>query len=295
MMLIRYPSLQQRFAHLLIDAVAISSHCSRTPVGNAEREVSQPSVPIQLDLRSPLGTFTSPIALQLAMKSRSSMEIATDLVALVPPSADLKLWVKPPGWIYGQFSEDAIASILQKLIEQSPQLQAPVSVDLDKSLSDRQLFLVQYAHARCCALLRLGQREALIDFEAHLQKPAYTLTTSIPWTTEQGTLQLQHPAARSLLQNLLAFPNRLGPSTQTGCPEGMVPLLWPVPKKIVLRDSQAWAASFLQFYRDCRILGEVSQSTPKLSQARLGLVSATQRVLAFLLQDLLHVVAPVEL
>ncbi|MGF1601867.1 MAG: DALR anticodon-binding domain-containing protein [Thermosynechococcaceae cyanobacterium] len=294
-MLIRYPSLQQRFANALIEAVAMSSYCPQTTVENAERDLSRLSIPLQLDVRFPLGTFTSPIALQLAMKLQSPLDVATDLVALVPPSADLKLWVKPPGWIYGQFLEGAIASFLQQLTEQSPQLQAPTQVVLDKSLSDRQLFLVQYAHARCCALLRLGQREGLIELETNRQEPSFTVTTPIPWTTKQGHLRLQHPAERSLIQNLLVFPNRLGPSTPRWCPQSMVSILWPVPTKTLLRDSQAWAESFLQFYQDCRILGDVSRATPALSQARLGLVLATQRVLAFLLQDLLHVVAPVEL
>jgi arginyl-tRNA synthetase len=49
------------------------------------------------------------------------------------------------------------------------------------------------------------------------------------------------------------------------------------------------------FYSNCRIWGEVKTQTPKLAQARLGLVAITQGLLRSLLQEKLGVPAPVEL
>jgi arginyl-tRNA synthetase len=294
-MLIHYPSLKQRFANLLMDAVMLISDlpCHRAA---AEKKVAQGSIPLQLDARSPLGTFTSAIALQLAGRQHPPMEIAEHLLSLVRPSSDLKLWVKPPGWIYGQFSTGAIALLLQQLTEQSPHLQPAQPITLDQSLRDPVLFPAQYAHARCCSLLCLAQREGLIDLEFNSQEPSFTLPASIPWYTEQKQLRLQHPSEHKLIEQLLEFPGLLNNPKQMQPTQAIaVAIPWPLDHQKLIQQTQAWGKSLLQFYRDCRILGTISQATPELSQARLGLVSITQRALAFLLQDLLHVIAPPEL
>ena len=54
---------------------------------------------------------------------------------------------------------------------------------------------------------------------------------------------------------------------------------------------QAWE----EFFKHCRIWGEVKTKTPKLAQVRLGLVAVTQKLLRSLLQDSLGVCAPMEL
>jgi arginyl-tRNA synthetase len=302
MVLIDYPSLKQRLANLLMDA-ALSI------------PVSLQSIPLQTEAKAPVGTFISPVALQLAGR-RSAMDVAQFLLSTVPATQGLKLWVEAPGWIYGQFCEEAkavsaappletdrsatLATWLQQLTQQNPHLQFPDPLLertlLDDSLSDPHLFPVQYAHARCCSLLHLAQRERFIDLQPRAQELNAILTPT-PWYTEQKQLRLQHPAEQTLIRQLLEFPGALQTPKQAWRSEQSfeVPLPWPLDRQRLVRYTQSWGEDFMRFYRDCRIFGEVSQQNLPLSQARLGLVLATQRVLAFLLQDLLRLVAPKEL
>ncbi|MEO0373231.1 MAG: DALR anticodon-binding domain-containing protein [Cyanobacteria bacterium P01_A01_bin.17] len=280
MVSIAYPSMKQTLADLLMDA-AISLPASLQ------------SIPLKAEARA--GTFVSAVALQLASQP-SAAEVAQALLAAVPVTQGLKLWVKAPAWIYGQFSADAIATHLQQLTAQSPHLLFPNQAALDASFSDPLLFPVQYAHARCCALLYLAQREGLIDLQSG-EQGFPTTSTPISWCTVQGQLRLQHPAEQTLIRALLDFPGALQTPKQAWRSDQWpgVPLPWPLVHQRLARYTQRWGEDFLHFYRDCRIFGEVSQQNRALSQARLGLIAATQRVLAFLLQDLLHLMAPREL
>jgi arginyl-tRNA synthetase len=298
--LIDYPSLKQRLANVLMDALL-------------SIPADLPSIPLQTKAKAPVGTFVSSVALQLAGK-RSAMDVARLILSAVPATQGLKLWVEAPGWIYGQFCGETRAAStdssleadrsatltawLQQLTQQNLQLPDPVLEQIlpDKSLSDSHLFPVQYAHARCCSLLHLAQRERLIDLQPHAQE-LNTILTLIPWCTEQKQLRLQHPAEQALIRQLLEFPGALQTPKLAWRSERSfgVPLPWPLERRQLIRYTQSWEKDFMQFYRDCRIFGEVSQQNLSLSQARLGLVSATQRVLAFLLQDLLHLIAPEEL
>ncbi|PZD74245.1 Arginine--tRNA ligase [Acaryochloris thomasi RCC1774] len=280
MVSIAYPSMKQTLADLFIDA-AISLPASLQ------------SIPLQAEARA--GTFVSAVALQLASQ-QSAAEVAQALLAAVPVTQGLKLWVKAPAWIYGQFSADAIATHLQQLTAFPPRLPLPSPAALDASFSDPLLFPVQYAHARCCSLLCLAQREGLIDLRAGEQRFP-TISTPISWCTAQDQLRLQHPAEQTLIRSLLDFPGALQTPKQVWRSDQWpgVPLPWPLVHQRLVRYTQQWGEDFLHFYRDCRIFGEVSQQNRALSQARLGLIATTQRVLAFLLQDLLHLMAPEEL
>lgn len=278
MIWIDYPSLKQQLADRLFAAVL--------PVAD-----SLSSIPLQTDSRSPLGTFVSPIALQLA--GQPPAELAQDIVTAVPETQGLKLWVKPPGWIYGRFCEDAIATHLQQLITESPRLSFPCQAPLDDSLSDPLLFPAQYAHARCCSLLYLAQREGLIELQ-FCEQGFPTIANSIPGYIEQKQFRCPHPAEQTLIRHLLEFPGALQTPKRAWRNERRsgVPLPWPLDHQHLVRYTQQWGETFLTFYRDCRIFGEVSQQNLPLSQTRLGFAAITQKVLAFLLQDLLHLIAP---
>ena len=232
-----------------------------------------------------------------------------------------------PGWINFRLSEQSLATWLQQLIQipplQSnrvdyPSLQVPTrgevgnqsfskegrnldnrsshgldiahQAQLDHTLKDLpNLFPVQYAHARCCSLLRLAHRQGLIqlsDLDFNTPNGQLLQPNPIPWLnddqgahTGQIRLRLVHPAERRLIAQILDVSDIISDQGQLSC----------------LKLAIALSNAFESFYSSCRIWGEVKTQTPKLAQARLGLVAITQGLLRSLLQEKLGVPAPVEL
>lgn len=240
---------------------------------------------------------------------------------------DFNVEVVFPGWINFRLSEQSLATWLQHLIQLSPlqsnqvdysslKVQARGGVgnrtfskqerklahcssdgldiahqgQLDKSLKDvANLFPVQYAHARCCSLLRLAHRQGLIqlrDLDFNTPSGQLVQPNPIPWLnddqgahTGQIRLRLVHPAERRLIAQMLDVSDIISDQGQLSC----------------LKLASALSNAFESFYSSCRIWGEVKTQTPKLAQARLGLVAIIQRLLRSLLQEKLGVPAPVEL
>lgn len=246
--------------------------------------------------------YSSAIALELSQaKNTPAQEIATAIATLIrqtSSSLDLAnelnfiVQVVPPGLIHLELTELAIAAWLQSLVYAPPWFSRETtqgSVFIHHSpLTITHLFDVQYAHARCCSLLRLAQREGLINLrQLHfVPHPAFWLIVTpdpIPWVNFEQNFCLTHPAESALIAQLVHLLDDLF------CPSPSRRLTdW---EKAALNLSQA----FQTFYSYCRIWGEVKVQTLKLSQARLGLVHITQSVLRLLLQDVLNVCAPLEL
>jgi hypothetical protein len=174
----------------------------------------------------------------------------------------------------------------------SPEAEIPdQSQRTERANQAHSLFKVQYAHARCCSLLRLAHRQSLINlsdldsitpnWEWQWMEP-----NPIPWLdgnpemeSEPLRLRLEHPAERELIAHFL---------------DGIEQLTPPTPAR-ALELAKALSYGFEKFYSACRIWGEVKTETPQLAQTRLGLVAITQKLLRSLLQDQLNVTAPIEL
>ncbi|WP_258000153.1 DALR anticodon-binding domain-containing protein, partial [Fischerella thermalis] len=133
------------------------------------------------------------------------------------------------------------------------------------------LFPIQYAHARCCSLVRLGEREGLITSEG-----------AIPWLNKQQELHFHHPSELCLLSELVQVVDELE------CSDSSDSVKW---QKLALGLSRV----FDDFWRDCQIWGEVKVKSPEIALARLGLVMATQSVLRTLLEEKLGILAVLEL
>lgn len=193
--------------------------------------------------------------------------------------------VVPPGWLHLEVTEPTIAAWLQRLVS-SPQLQNTSKGKHQFTLNDTsRLFVVQYAHARCCSLLQMAHREELITLEALGTSCAVFFAVApdpIPWLN-YDQIRCCHPVERALIAQLVRTLDNLY------CPyNSRQPINW---EKAALSLSQA----FQSFYSCCRIWGEVKIQTLELAQVRLGLIMATQVVLRLLLQDKLGVSAPLEL
>ncbi len=158
--------------------------------------------------------------------------------------------------------EAACASTHSSHPSHSPSPQSPLP---------NHLFPIQYAHARCCSLVRLGEREGLITSEG-----------AIPWLNKQQELHFHHPSELCLLSELVQVVDELE------CSDSSDSVKW---QKLALGLSRL----FDDFWRDCQIWGEVKVKSPEIALARLGLVMATQSVLRTLLEEKLGILAVLEL
>jgi arginyl-tRNA synthetase len=238
---------------------------------------------------------------------------------------DFNIEVVSPGWINLRLSDRGLATWLQQMIQNPPtkrdgEMQRsghkeasedaetfppefpPVAASPPLGVIEAasspphlcpkdspNLFPVQYAHARCCSLLRMAHGQGLIklrDLGFNTRSWQLVEPNPIPWLndgqeahTEQVCLRLMHLAERRLITQILDWQDE---SHQSSLGHSV-------------KRCSSLSNDFEKFYSSCRILGEVKTENLKLAQARLGLVGLTQAVLRSLLQDQLGVTAPIEL
>ncbi|BAU66933.1 hypothetical protein STA3757_43390 [Stanieria sp. NIES-3757] len=132
------------------------------------------------------------------------------------------------------------------------------------------LFSLQYVHARCCSLLRLGEREGLIKLKAsNFAVGSWNLLTpcSFSWLNSQGDFLLNDESDRALILELV----------------NLVDVFASAESFNGLKLAENLSQAIIDFEVNCRIFGEIS---PQLAQARLGLVALGQYFLALLIQQL---------
>jgi arginyl-tRNA synthetase len=300
--LIQYPSLVQEFVDRLATGIASLGLSANYPI----------AVPVQPIQAASDRVYASAVALQLASKSdHPAVELAQQIVNAT--GNPVQVCVQDSGWIHCSSSDGEIAGWLQKVNQIPPRRLAfpvesqglPGNEPSGVRLSEQIIFKLQYAHARCCSLSRLADRDRLLQLIE--PNPAssprlWRIPTAIPWLTSGGQLRLVHPQEQLLIQQLLEFPGSLtgrdryslGQSS-LGQAIPITPVPWPPAAKTIERQMQLLCDRFEGFYRHCRIWGEVKQAQPELAIARLGLVVATHAVLKFCLQDLLNLDSPLEL
>ena len=199
---------------------------------------------------------------------------------------DFSIEVLSSGWIEFQLSDWGLATWLQ---HSTHAFHHDAPQPWGECVSPDKIFPVQYAHARCCSLLRLAHTQGLIklrDLDFNTVSWQLVEPNPIPWLnddqgadTGQLLLRLVHPAEQRLIAQILDVQDVMNDQAQLSG----------------VKLATALSIVFERFYSSCRIWGEVKSQTPKLAQARLGLVVLTQALLRSLLQDYLGVPAPVEL
>jgi arginyl-tRNA synthetase len=142
------------------------------------------------------------------------------------------------------------------------------TIDLDLDLareqsSENPVYYVQYAHARAASMLAKAGVE-------RVQRALQSMG-------ESG--EPLHPAERTLIKKLLAFPGEVREAAVRRAPHR------------IAAYALELAQQFTAFYRDCRVLGAES---PTLESQRLALCVASLQTIAGSL-DLLGVEAPAEM
>jgi DALR anticodon binding domain len=266
----------------------------RSEIGNRkgliDSALAPPAPQVWGEITEELGYF--PPNLESQCKDQSALPISPTV------------WITPAGWLYAEFSPNDLTTWLQSLIPAKPILlpfnsSSEISNINPKISADPVLFNLQHAHARCHSLLHLAGQENFLTLE-DLDQYFEVYGPSL-WQTENGALHLQTKAEQSILLALMQFPQSLSPQKVIyGCSHpkqagNETRVLWPLPPKQLYRQAIAWSQLFSDFHRDCRLFGEVQKNTPQLAHARFALVYIVKNVLAFLLEDVLHVGAPLAL
>lgn len=185
--------------------------------------------------------------------------------------------VVSPGWLDFYMSDRALAVWLEEVIRWVGQVQEsrPAKEQGRRELGKQgSFFEIQYAHARCCSLLRLGHQEKLIKIKQQYSGWEIIEPCTISWIDAQGTFWLIHPTEKHLLIQLLIIVENLSTNSEN--------VNW-------AKLAQSLSDVFLDFWAECRILGLVKQKTPELAQARLGLVALVQYFLFKILKNKLSV------
>ncbi|NET47002.1 MAG: hypothetical protein F6K15_36295 [Okeania sp. SIO2B3] len=257
-------------------------------------------IPINQTINNGAIVYKSAIALKLAsVCQQPAIYIATELVKYCREivNTDTKKYTEnfefeviSSGIIYFYLTDLSLANWLDYLTSfplNFEQQKLRVGVD-DKSLKSTNLFPIQYSHARCCSLLRMGIRDRLINLtpagpDASGQFLLFQISQPIPWQQPNGQLQFSHNSEYQLIAQIASTLDRIYCVSSS-----KKPINW---QKV----ADAISVAFQNFYSHCRIWGEVKVKKPKLAQARLGLVLLTQSILRFLLEERLGGEAPVEL
>lgn len=300
----KYTAIKQLVHSYFIIALSIYTYYSIIET------LANKKIPLSKGRNSNQVFYITGLALQLSKYEKiPAMEIAEAIAShLSANSAGVfSIQIVPPGWIHLELAHPVLASWLQRLVEgrgnsvvqerkltenkedkeelvtvlfssHSTLWEAAQSASTHPSHSPspqsplpNHLFPIQYAHARCCSLVRLGEREGLITSEG-----------AIPWLNKQQELHFHHPSELCLLSELVQVVDELE------CSDSSDSVKW---QKLALGLSRV----FDDFWRDCQIWGEVKVKSPEIALARLGLVMATQSVLRTLLEEKLGILAVLEL
>ena len=249
-------------------------------------------IPLNRSKDSTRVLYVSAIALKLAKTwQQTPQTIAAQLAQTLEPLCypDFAVKVAPAGIIELELTDPGLAVWLQRLAQTN--LPLPKSRILSPVVSADRLFPIQYSHARCCSLLRMAHRDRIIS----IAQPDVATTPQIwsladpnplPWIDDGDRLRLVHPAERSLISQLLTVLDNLYPILEVKNREKPVNYF---------KLANSLSEAFQIFYSHCRIWGEVKIEQPKLAQARVGLILATQSLLRFILENFLNAIAPLEL
>lgn len=224
-----------------------------------------------------------------------------------------------PGWIYLQLSDMGLMEWLQALFDSVISTESPSQIDLDHVSKNaplsgfdpqsRQAFFILAAHARCCSLLKTV-RSGLPSYQA--PKPAANRLDlnrldlnglslgcldldcpALDWST-QGTWHRRSSVWNLIVQisdtldylAMLPQPSHQSPQSSQSANQSF---------KVAMRLGQA----FQDFYADqtwsAGYAEHLDQSEQTWLEFRFRLIRVTQRILQIIVEQYLHLQAPIEL
>uniref|UniRef100_A0A7C3ZK40 DALR anticodon binding domain-containing protein n=1 Tax=Planktothricoides sp. SpSt-374 TaxID=2282167 RepID=A0A7C3ZK40_9CYAN len=296
-----FRSIKEKFCHELELGLKLYCESSQRTLPH-QKTLAQRDIPLHRVKGGYGVTYISALALKLEkVWGQGAIEIASPLAAAVVTNPDFTITVSPTGGIHLQLTPTGIAHWLQGLcLQRNGEWEAQGDVRSwalaqkttesggdgrgwvgGKDLLPR-LFQLQYAHARCCSLLRLAHREGLMSVDV-VGTADWTTEETFPWLDEEGNLRLSHPAEMAVISQLAGSWDGFWDMQLGGKSASVLPL------------AVALSEDWLKFYAGCRIWGEVKKKNLALARARLGLVMAARQTLKLLLEKGLGVLAPLEL
>ncbi len=203
---------------------------------------------------------------------------------------ELDWWYNEAGYIYFQLTVESIERWLNYIHD------LPLNLQLNRDCQSRAASVALYAHARCCSVLKLAAAAKLVTITDDWQVVTPELARQSgknPFGAAAS--HFEHPAEQQLIQVLMRVL------------DGIYEQSWLDSVQFVnqphgQRQSPNWhkltldlAQSWLDFYRDCRILGEIKSQNPQLAIARCGLSAIARRYLQLLLENYLGISAAIEM
>ncbi len=254
--------------------------------------LSPSEIPLQQVKQSHQTIYLAAIAFSLAkLYALPAPEIAQKLAARIAASNCsnlLQVQIVPSGLLNIVVGERAIAAWLQQLTQDTSTLTTPHSRPISSKYrcSPAEIFFFQYSHARCCSLVRLAHREAIIALKSPnpTSSPCLWQVQSphpFPWLNSHQTLQLILPAEKQALFHLVATTDAITSTDQNSPP-------WH-------KLARALSEAFGQFHSQCRIFDETRIDNLHLAQTRVGLAIAIHRLLHCLLAEYFNLETPLEL
>lgn len=241
--------------------------------------------------------YVSTIARRIATKfGLTPQEFCQNLqlhVATFPsdrvPELELACWYNAAGYIYFEITPMAIARWLAYIRD----LPVDICGNLDRSAppTSAAVDVAIYAHARCCSVLKLAKQQKLIDLTDDWKISKFQCSIDFAKSTQDRlenrlTSILELDVERQLIQALMAILDAIhhlnGRSLDRRSPNC---------DRLTIGLAQSW----LEFYRHCRIFGDLQRQNPHLAAARCGLTEISRRYLQLLLENYLGVIAIEEL
>jgi hypothetical protein len=200
---------------------------------------------------------------------------------------ELRIWCSETGQIYVQLTPSSILLWLDYIHALQLSVDRVANVPTSShsgSVTQSPVSVAIYAHARCCARLRLACTEKIISLDDRWQitTPNWSICDrdrSQNCSTTDRSFIFELPAENRLIQVLMDVLDGI---------YGERPQNW---AKLSFRLAERW----LEFDRDCQIFGDIQRRNPQLAIARCGLTAISRRYLQVLLEEYLGVEAPVEL